>query len=105
MDPGFWTQDRQVYYIKVNGTDKVGGYWLDNSRWNGTFTLMTVPYSGHFIPYNYYNVTRWVLRDFIADSKLSCHETDNACSKAHDMCSYMLIQNGDGNHGSCNVDG
>ena len=24
---GFWNEDRRVYYIKVNGTDKVGGYW------------------------------------------------------------------------------
>lgn len=55
LTPDFWDQDRQVYYYSVDGLELVGGYWTDNRAWGGAFTLMTIPKSGHFAPYdNYY---------------------------------------------------
>lgn len=69
----FWEQDRKVYYYQVDGQQKVGGYWVDNTAFNGSFTLMAVPKAGHFIPYNNYDASIKVLNDIVANNSLSCH--------------------------------
>ena len=40
---------------------------------------MAVPKAGHFVPFFNYDVTKWVLKDFISDKKLSCHAKNGQC--------------------------
>jgi len=64
----FWSQSRQVYFVKWNEIDPttgqagdgkdddgyvIGGYWRESDY----FSYLTVPKSGHFVPANYYTPT------------------------------------------------
>ena len=86
---GFWEQDRQIYYYTADGKQQVGGYWVDNRAWNGSFALMAVPKAGHFIPYNNYDASVNVLNDLIGNGSVVCHQVDGNCSVVDTMCSYM----------------
>ena len=98
----FWEQDRQLFYYSVNGVDKIGGYWADNRAWGGSFTLLTIPKSGHFAPYDNYYTTFHVLEDMINDGHLSCHASKGHCSVAAKMCKYMDT---DESQGTCMANG
>lgn len=74
----------------------VGGYWITE----GSFSLLTVPKSGHFIPANYYEASRSYLDDFVEHKALQCHS--ESCKVTDQMCSFM---NNCSNNGLCNADG
>lgn len=82
----------------------VGGYWADNTATQGKFTLMTVPKSGHFIPYNFYDTSKAVLDDMVVNGTLSCHKSDGTCKMNTQMCNHMNQNNG-AQHGLCNSEG
>lgn len=102
LNPEFWEQDRQVYYYPVSGVNMVGGYWTDNRAWGGSFTLMTIPKSGHFAPYDNYYTSIHILNDMVSDGHLSCHKTSGDCSVASRMCTYM---EDDDSKGTCQSNG
>lgn len=81
----FWEQDRKVYkyYDAKIKTHAVGGYY----RTHGSFSLATLPKSGHFAPHDNYDATKAFLDDFITHHKLQCHTT--SCSVVSKMCSHM----------------
>lgn len=59
----FWNQARKIYYFNDYKTNErlVGGYY----REFGNFTVLTVPKSGHYGPFNYYSASRSYLDDMI----------------------------------------
>lgn len=94
----FWEQDRRIFYYPGDDGMKIGGYYQDNGR----FTMLTVPKAGHFVPYFNYDVTAWVLRDFVAGKRLSCHAKDGNCRVTKKMCDYMRLPQ---SQGTCKANG
>jgi len=86
----FWKQDRKVYhyYDSKTKSQAVGGYY----RTLGSFSLATLPKSGHFAPHDNYDATKAFLDDFIEYHKLHCHSS--SCSVVSKMCSHMNNCNG-----------
>lgn len=98
VSQNFWKQARQVYYFTSGATSQtlVGGYWITE----GSFSLLTAPKSGHFIPANYYEASRSYLDDFVEHQALQCHA--ESCKVTDQMCSFM---NNCSNNGVCNAEG
>jgi hypothetical protein len=92
----FWTQDRKIYYYKVEGEDfsRNGGLYQST----GNFTFVTTPKSGHFIPTDNYPVSRAYLDDFVSNLQLTCDE----CRVNTKMCDFMANCSG---HGACQDNG
>jgi len=102
LPESFWTQDRSIYYFYEEGdpTEKVGGYF----RNNGSFTLLTVPKSGHFVPHDNYPVSKAFLDDMTKEHKLQCHDTSTkGCRVNEEMCAAM--NNCSGHNGVCMQNG
>lgn len=85
LSSSFWLQDRKVYhyYDAETKASAVGGYY----RTEGSFSLATLPKSGHFAPHDNYDATKAFLDDFITYHKLHCHSA--SCSVVSKMCSHM----------------
>jgi len=71
----------------------VGGYYRQHSN----FTFATAPKSGHFMPYDNYDVAKAFLDDFTQNNSLTCHNPEG-CRVNVQMCSAMNNCSG---HGSC----
>ena len=55
-DPDYWTNARKFYYVKdKDGNTIVGGYYRSSDK--TPLTVLTVPKSGHFVPYTYLRPT------------------------------------------------
>lgn len=82
LSTSFWQQDRKIYkYFDAIKKDKVvGGYY----RTEGSFSLATLPKSGHFAPHDNYGAVKAFLDDFIKYKKLKCHS--DSCSVVDKMC-------------------
>ena len=56
-EPDFWDAARKIYYVKdYDGKQIVGGYYRESGT--TTFTFLTVPKAGHFVPLTYKVPTR-----------------------------------------------
>jgi hypothetical protein len=102
LSPGFWTQDRKIYYYNdpTDGETKVGGYWKQDNN----FTLFTVPKSGHFVPADNYFVSQALVDDYYQNLQLGCHhkEKESDCRRVDQMCEAMNNCSG---HGECGENG
>lgn len=95
-DADFWDQSRQIYWVNpADGSEPiVGGYWREGP----TFTYLTVPKAGHFVPANYYYPSFSFFTDYIANQKLACHS--ETCSSVAFRCEMMNNCSGNGTCGS-----
>jgi hypothetical protein len=95
VDSDFWNQERKIFFYD---NDKVGGYYYQK----GNFTYVTVPKSGHFMPYDNYDASKAILDHNIKNGRIQCHNSENNCSVAEDLCSMM---NDCGDNGLCLMNG
>jgi len=86
LTDNFWSQSRKTYYFEDNNQTKIGGYY----RSEGSFTFLTVPKAGHFVPYGNYKVSKLVLDDFVKHGKIQCNDPNNQeCKVDHLLCDAM----------------
>ena len=73
MPEDFWTRIRNIYYFNNSaGEEQVGGYYKSE----GSFTLVTVPKAGHFVPGDNYEAAKSFLDDYIINNSLVCRKID-----------------------------
>ena len=103
----FWSKAREVYWVDDDSvtTDDgqiVGGYYRNTTY----LTFLTVPKSGHNVPYNYYLTSSQFLKDFVANQTLVCHaKGSNTCNVTESIRTHMNNCSGNGvfkeNKGTC----
>lgn len=99
LNDEFWDQDRKTFFFHKDGDEKVGGYY----RQTGNFTLMSVPKSGHFVPYGYYDASKAIIDDYVQMNQLKCLTDEGDvdpyyiyCRAVENMCDAMNQCNGNG---------
>ena len=96
----YWVDDDSV---TTDDGQIVGGYYRNTTY----LTFLTVPKSGHNVPYNYYLTSSQFLKDFVANQTLVCHaKGSNTCNVTESIRTHMNNCSGNGvfreHKGTCN---
>ena len=70
-----------------------------------SYTLVTVPKSGHFIPADNYAASKSYLDDFVKAGVLECKNTVTMCTIAKGMCSALSDCFESDGYGKCGANG